>query len=481
MITKRFVKSSIIYSIAGALPMASAVILLPFYQNQLTIDQFGVLSLYLAFAILIQIITTASFDASLYLHFHDFKNDLRGLHRFVSSAFITVLLVSVVVTVVTMVIGPWVFASWLPEDASFFPYGIMAMATGIFQSVVKVNNSRLQSEQRPMDYLWVNCSNFGFTVLFTVLGLYFYPSTLLGPVGGRMLAFLFTGGWILTNVFRQFGVIWDRTLLHTTLRYNTYQFLYQLQQWIIGYADRFIMVIMVATADLGVYDFTIKCLLVLDFVIAAVYNSFFPKVLSLASDQERKGTTPEINRYFHGLTSIVLILISLSIVTLPELLALTKPEYAVSAYFIPWLALIYVMRPIRYFFSLPYNILKESKPLPIIFLLVSIAKLGLSVLLIKDYSIFGALTATLVGSLLEAVLMGMWMRNRFLFIFNWKKILLAPAVFMIMVLVFEPLAQPFAFWMHVIYFMITILLLAWLYRKEVPLVLAPLGKIFKQV
>jgi O-antigen/teichoic acid export membrane protein len=480
MITRRFIKSSIIYSIAGALPMASAVILLPFYQNQLTIDQFGILSLYLAFAILIQIITTASFDASLYLHFHDFKNNLKELHRFISSAFITVLLVSAAVTVATIVIGPWVFAFWLPEDASFYPYGIMAMATGIFQSVVKVNNSRLQSEQRPMDYLIVNCSNFGFTVLFTVLGLHFYPSTLVGPIGGRMLAFLFTGSWILTSVFRQFGMIWDRTLLHSTLRYNAYQFLYQLQQWIIGYADRFIMVILVATADLGVYDFTIKCLLILDFVIAAVYNSFFPKVLSLASDQERKGTTPEINRYFHGLTSIVLILISFSIVTLPELLAFTKPEYAVSAYFIPWLALIYVMRPIRYYFSLPYNILKESKPLPIIFLLVSIAKLGLSVLLIRDYSIFGALTATLVGTLLETILMGTWMRHRFSFIFNWKKILLAPALFMIMVLVLEPLAHPYSFWIHVIYFITTVLLLAWLYRKEVPLVLKPFGKIFNQ-
>jgi O-antigen/teichoic acid export membrane protein len=75
MISKRFIKSSLLYTIAGSLPTASAIILLPFYLLFLSPANFGVLAIYTAFSVLIQILTTFSFDTSLYIYFHDFKED----------------------------------------------------------------------------------------------------------------------------------------------------------------------------------------------------------------------------------------------------------------------------------------------------------------------------------------------------------------------------------------------------------------------
>src|SRR5688500_9954964 len=92
-ISKDFLKSSVIYTVAGSLPMVSAVLLLPFYSAYLSTSDFGALSIYLAFSLLIQYITTYSFDISLYIHFHEFKNEPKKLSSFVSSAFLLMLMI----------------------------------------------------------------------------------------------------------------------------------------------------------------------------------------------------------------------------------------------------------------------------------------------------------------------------------------------------------------------------------------------------
>jgi O-antigen/teichoic acid export membrane protein len=55
LITKSFIKSSFVYSVIGALPLASSVLLLPFYTNYLTKEQYGYLALYIAFTGIVQI------------------------------------------------------------------------------------------------------------------------------------------------------------------------------------------------------------------------------------------------------------------------------------------------------------------------------------------------------------------------------------------------------------------------------------------
>src|SRR5688572_23972635 len=105
MISKRFVKNSILYTVAGSLPMASAVILLPFYLEFLSTSDFGSLSIFWAFSAFIQILVTYSFDTSLYVYFHDFKSDREKLSMLVSSVFIFMLILGVIVSIVFTAIG----------------------------------------------------------------------------------------------------------------------------------------------------------------------------------------------------------------------------------------------------------------------------------------------------------------------------------------------------------------------------------------
>ncbi|MCZ8215609.1 MAG: hypothetical protein O9262_05175, partial [Cyclobacteriaceae bacterium] len=143
-ISRAFLKGSLIYTLVGALPMASAILLLPFYMNQLTIDNFGALSIYLTLSLLVQLLVTYSYDTSIYVHYHEFKEDTRKLSSFIGSAFSLMLIIGVLVFLFLAVTGNLII-EWQFKDKhiDFFPNGWLAITGGIFQAVVKVHSSLL--------------------------------------------------------------------------------------------------------------------------------------------------------------------------------------------------------------------------------------------------------------------------------------------------------------------------------------------------
>ena len=167
--------------------MASAIILLPFYIGYLPTSVYGALSLYLAFSLFVQILVTYSFDSSLYIHYHEYKVDSAKLASFVSSAFIFMLMISAGLGLMLVALGDFMFELIFDDPRiSFFPFGLMSIATGIFQGLFKVYSNLLQSRERPVLFLRSNLLLFSLIAGFTIAGLYIFPGTLTGPIGGRL-------------------------------------------------------------------------------------------------------------------------------------------------------------------------------------------------------------------------------------------------------------------------------------------------------
>jgi O-antigen/teichoic acid export membrane protein len=473
-ISKNFLKSSFIYTVAGSLPVASAILLLPFYSAYLSTSDFGALSIYLAFTLLIQYVTTYSFDISLYIHFHEYKNDPKKLSHFVSSAFLLMLLIGGSVAALLTFSGDLLFKTVFQEKTiHFYPYGLLASATGIFQALFKVHSNLLQSREKPEVFLWSNLCSFTLIVGLSIAGLYFYPQTLVGPVGGRFVASLVMGLWALRRIFSEFGIHFNYQLLRSSFSFNLYTFIYQLLLWVINYFDRILLLCFLTLSTIGVYDFAIKTLLIIEFILNGLHNSFYPRVVSTVIAQPEKKSTPEINRYYHGFTSVIMILICLCILTYPWLIRtfVHKEEFHASIQYIPYLAIIYIPKTIRLYFAVPYGILKHSKPLPVIYLVISAIKVSLVVILVKQFEIYGVIAASLVSSGMEIILLKLVIRNRFTFKFNFYKIVGAPLVMLAVILVLEPLyGRENPLLVHSFYLVAAIAVLYWFYRNELKLI-----------
>ncbi len=476
MISKGFIKNSILYTVAGMLPMASAVILLPFYLNYLPLEQYGQLAFYLAFAMFVQIIVTFSFDLSLYIYYHDYKKEPQKLAVLISSAYVFMGFIGAGLLIILSPTGVFLFDLLGNKGLSFFPYGFLALISAIFQAFFKVHSSLLQTQEKPQMFFWANLISFSLIAAFTVGGLILFPSTLIGPVGGRAAAAIIAGSWALARIFRQFGFHYDFAFLKTIFRINNSSFIYQLQQWFINYFDRIIITLYLTMQDVGAYDFVWKCLLAVDLVIGGLYNAFYPKVISALAEQERKGSTPLINRYYHGLTAAIMILVSSAIFVLPLLqyFGFMKPEYQDSLRYIPFMGLLYLIRGTRYYFGLPYGALKYTKPLPFIYLIISVIKIGLVLLFIRQYGVMAVIAASFISSAFEVVFLYYRIRDKFAFHFNRFKIIVAPLVLVCIIVVSESTAFLDPHIRHATYVVLSLLILLWLYRNEIRLITIPL-------
>ncbi len=453
--------------------MASAILLLPFYIYYLSAATFGALSIFLSFSILIQVLTTFSYDATLYIHYHEYKDDFSKLSHYVSSALIIVISNGLILILFFLAAGELVTDLIFQKgDMSFYPFGYVCLLTGIFQSVFKIHNNLLQTRQMPTVFLWSNLLSFTLIAGFTILGLKFYPDSLAGPLGGRLGAAVISGSWATGRLIKEFGFRFDYPLIRSSFSFNFYTIIYQLQQWIMNYFDRILIAFFLPLSQVGIYSFAVQCLMVIEFVVNGLYTSFYPKVVATVMEQKEKTSTIQINRYYYGLTAVILLVVTLSILGFPIVLGMfsTKSEYQLSIPLITFIALIYVFKGMRLYFSIPYGILKHTKPLPLIYLIVCTVKIGLMFLLIDNVGVYGVIIASVVSLWLEIVLLYWKGKQIFRFHFNAFKLLWLPLELVVIIMLVEPwLGTSYPILIHSGYVFASVLLLFWVFRHEVAL------------
>jgi O-antigen/teichoic acid export membrane protein len=470
LISRNFIKSSIIYTLAGTLPMASSLILLPFYIHHLSTEVYGALASYLVFSLLVQVVVTFSFDTSVYIYFHEFKADKKKIATIISSAFIAMLVIGGIVGIFIITTND-LFLKLVPTDKeiSFYPYGYASMVTGIFQALFRVHSSLLQTREKPETFFWSNVLSFSLIASFTIIGLQFFPNSLMGPIMGRSIASAICGLWVLTRIFGEFGIHTDFSWLRSSLGFNLYNFIYQLLQWFINYFDRIIMLLFLSLSDVGIYTFATQCLIALDLVMNSLHSSFYPKVVGIIMPQTSKQSTQLVNRYYHGLIGVMMLLICSAILFLPWIIEtfVQRQSYQETIPYLPYLAAIYLFRTVRLYFTSPYSIMKYTKPLPLIYVIVAGIKIALMFLFVDEIGVYGVIVASLISSLVEIILLRWSLRKLFNFHFNIFKILGAPLILFVLILTMEPLfGKTYAFQTHLFYFFSAAALLWWAYRTE---------------
>src|SRR5690606_32132779 len=104
-------------------------------------------------------------------------------------------------------------------------------------------------------------------------------------------------------------------------------------------------------------------------------------------DGNHDSSTSDINRYYNALIASVMILVCISIFAFPILIRwfVDKSGYIGAVDYIPFLAIVYLPRVVKLYFASPYGAKKYTRPLPLLYLVVSVVKIGLMVLLIERF------------------------------------------------------------------------------------------------
>jgi O-antigen/teichoic acid export membrane protein len=435
MISKSFLKSSIIFTVAGALPMAASLLLLPFYTNFFNAQQYVSLNFYITISLLFQILFSYSIESYFGVKYTQLSSEFEEQKRFVGTVANLLLLIGLGLTLFYIVVGPFIFPLifTVKDDVSFWPFGLASVLTAFFNSYFKASTNALIYFKKSGTFLAFNIINFLATIGISVWGLYAFPNSLVGPIAGRFFSgviIFFLGLYIFKS-----NSIWvlDKKFLHDLQKFCTPYICFVLFYWVLGFIDRFFLKNIVSAEELSAYDLLLKCLFGIEFVQNALNAIIFPRVFAIWAADKKNETTPESNRYFNVSTALnVLILISFCIF-IPIMIRtfVNKDSYFQSFTFIGIVSAGYITRGIINYYLSTILFTKKTTLLIKIFGYSSIIQIGATIVLANYFGIVGAIFAGLLTKLAQVFLSYYLSRNIFTYNTNFMKIYGIPFLFLI--------------------------------------------------
>jgi O-antigen/teichoic acid export membrane protein len=472
MISRTFFKSSLIYTIVGALPYASGFLLIPWFTALLTPEQFGVNALFISLMYFIQILASYGLDMSAGVLYFDYRDNREHLRRYIGTLFLGMLLCGAVVAAFFILGGIRLFDLTFSggDVLELIPFGLFTIISGLFNGVFKTYSALLINQQRPVRFFWLNITNFAVTVGATLAILYVWPYTLYGPILGRMIPAIVSASLCLLMIGIEYGFIWDSSYVKKIVRYTSPLMLYALLTWVVSYIDRFIILrFMEDPTYVGIYDFGVKISLGLELILLGLVNAVTPKVYSIWKSQNLHGSTMEVNRYYNGLTAIILLIIPVFVFFAPLLIPLViKKEIYYEAFsFLSILAAAYATRVWFYMFMAPVMFFKRTKAMPRVFAISALFELVAAILMVRAFGIMGAVWVNFLVKPLQALLLYNESRKVFQYKFNRWKIVYLPLIFVAVVLLSQLfITQQTQLFFYGAQMFISILLVYLVYRKE---------------
>ena len=253
MISKKFFKSSIIYSVIGALPLATSFVLLLFYANLLSTSDLGLLALYIVIAFLVQIIVNFAMDTSIGVHYFEFKDKPDKLKNYIGTVAGLLLVIGLIFVLFSIFSGNVIFkAFWPKQDLKFYPFGFLSILTGISNSFFKTYTNLLINQEKPDRYFWMNISTFIMTIVFSLGLLFLFPGTLIGPIWGRFLASFINSVVVFYFFKTEFGISIHISYLRGIFIFCFPVFLFILIGWVLSSLDRFIIKALMQSSDVAI-------------------------------------------------------------------------------------------------------------------------------------------------------------------------------------------------------------------------------------
>lgn len=447
MISKKFIKSSFIYSFIGALPLASSFVLLPFYTAYLSPNDFGMLAIYIIFTSLFQIFINFALDNFIPIIYANHRNNDALQKEYISTAVFLLLLSGLGFTALFTLVGDgffyllqhYVYDNKV-QNFSFFPWGFFCVLTAFFNSVFKSYTNLLINQERPIRFFWCNITNFVLTISISLVGIYMFPNTLIGPMYGRLLSGAVIFLIALFFFGKEYGFKFYKKHFKEIWQFCYPMFLYFGINWVLTSIYPYILLFYSDATMVGIFGFAVSCTLLLEFFQNGLAAAILPKIFTVWREEKVAENTPEVNRYYNGFTLTSLIAMPVFLILIPYVVQLFvhKEIYYISFLLLPILTVGFASRTFQAMFSSPVLFFKKTKVFPKVYGITAIFQVGISLVLIKYFGIMGAAITVLLVKFIQVFFFWLESRKIYTFKFSIVKQILLPLFYVVLVLASYP-------------------------------------------
>jgi O-antigen/teichoic acid export membrane protein len=326
-----------------------------------------------------------------YFHYEDEENR----KTVVSTALIFLTATSLCFTLVLMA-AAGIFSSLFFHSTQYTFYFQIAFLTLFFDTAIIIPLSIFRAREESKRYVMVSLVR-----LLMSVGLNIYFIVVLEKgVLGILVSGLITAGllyaFLIPGIIKETKFRFSIADLKEMLSFGLPLVPGGLGTWILTVSDRYFLLFLSTSAELGLYSLGYKFGLVIQGLIVGPFTlAWGPFFWSTAKEENAKEVYSSVLTYF--VLVAMFVALALSVLSKEVLMIMATPPFYAAYKVIPLIALSYVLYGCYFVLAAGFNLTKKTKYVPFIVGVGAIMNLGLNFLLIPSYGMMGAAMATLIS------------------------------------------------------------------------------------
>lgn len=390
---KRLLKHIFNYGFATFLTSIISFLLIPIYTRTLTSSDYGIIDLLNTFGGFISILLIFGITTSFTVSFYDCKTEEEIKQKFsiiTNFLFLVSGSIILILIVVNQVIG-LNFLKGIPK--SYVNYMLITYFLGI---LTQIPLSYLQLKEKSKTYVRISIVQFSVRTGLTLIFLLLFKEKAVGVLKANLIAavFMFAIAICISKNLYKFVINFKE--LREMLKIGLPVLPHELSSWGLTFADRMILSTYVNYSALGVYSFAYKIGMIMNVIVSAINQAWFPFFMDTATKKGEGAKTifSKINKYYFILVGGICYLASMFSNEIVHIMG-TKGYYD-SVNIIPLILFSYFMQGMYFMNNGSIFYKKKTYLLPVSSGISIAINIVFNLILIPKFGILGAAVANII-------------------------------------------------------------------------------------
>ncbi|MFM8772193.1 MAG: lipopolysaccharide biosynthesis protein [Candidatus Kapaibacterium sp.] len=423
----RLASDTVVYGISTVLSRFLTFLLTPLFTNNLSKTEIGEVAAIYAMIAFVNILYSLGMEPAFMRFWH--KDDGDGNHQVFTTAFSTVTVLSVVVTLATILLAaPIASSPMLALRGQGAHLVQIAALIPLLDGLVLIPFAQLRMQQRPRVFATLRLLSvvvtFAFTLLFVVAFGWRIEGALWAGVIGSATTFLVFLPGIVRTVRSTVSSV--PGLLRQMLSFGLPTVPSNFSSIMVQVADRPIMLMLTSSSVVGMYQTNFRLALPMMMFVTVFEYAWKPFYLNHRQDEDAKQTFATVFTAFTAVCGAIFLVTSLFIEYVVQLPFIggrfVNPEYWEGLTIIPIVMFAYFFNGVFINMAAGLHIEKRTGFFPVATVTAAIVSVAATWLLVPPYGIMGAAWAKVLAYVVSAVMLYEFSQRVYPIRYEWGKV-----------------------------------------------------------
>lgn len=403
---KKSLKDSLIYGLGNISVKLVGLVLIPIYTDTkyISIDDFGVLGVIeVTASVLVAVLGLALYQAFFRWYWDQEFSEKQKSIFFTVLSFLTLfsLLVIFALFPVTDQISAILFSGKTGYSTLL---RLMLISVGI-QVISQVPLTLMKLQEKPLLFSITNLVKLAFTLLITIYLVVYKAKGLEGIYAGQIVGGALSMVVLFRYLIENIQLRFERKILNAMLLYSAPLTLGSVSSMLLSVFDRYSLNYLSTLTNVAVYSLGYKIANSIKMiVITSVQSAISPLIFKKINDKDNQFFYSKIMTYFS--LGVMIVILGLSLFGLEIVKVFTSdPVYWESYLIIPIISMGIFFGMLKDVSVIGLQIMKKTRIIGTIIFFVALLNLGLNIILIPKFHIYGASAATLFSQIIFFLIM----------------------------------------------------------------------------